>query len=324
MISILISVKNEEKYIEKCLNSLLNQDFPGQYEIIIADGQSTDGTREIIKKFAVKNPITLIDNPKIFPPNGWNLCLTQAKGDFILLFNGHLTAPKDFLKKSIETWNTYSKKAEDLAGVGGSYEVAEFENFTQRMSFVLLNSFFSGSNPRQRIAGPEFLNTISCGLYKKNIVEKVGGFEDDLKNGGDLEFNLRLQKRGYKLLHNPDIKFNYHMRTNLDRLLKQVWNYAIAKGMFIRRGYIQPKALIAPLFFLYFLALPLLDGYFLLPLALYIPLSLLFSTYNTIKQKDLRFLFVLPILYFYVHFTSGLAIILGFLFQKRFFWVRKA
>jgi hypothetical protein len=227
----------------------------------------------------------------------------------------------------MDSWNRYSKEIDKLAAVGGSYEVPEMESFSQRLGYVLLNSLFSGSNPRQRIKEPKVISTIMWSLYKTEIVKEVGGFEDDLKNGGDLEFNLRLGRYGYKLLLDPEIKFNYVPRKDFVRMLKQIWNYAVAKGMFLTRGYRLYKAAIAPLFFLYVLALPLLALVHLilvLPMGLYVLLNLLFSLYNTVKQGDIRFLFLLPIMYFYVHFSSGLAVLLGMVFKKRFFWVRKA
>jgi hypothetical protein len=227
----------------------------------------------------------------------------------------------------MESWDKYSKEIDNLAAVGGSYDVPRLESFAQKLGYILLNSVFSGSNPRQRIKEPKVISTIMWSLYKTEIVKKVGGFEDDLKNGGDLEFNLRLGRHGYKLLLNPEIKFNYVPRKDFVRMLKQVWNYAVAKGIFLTRGYPLYKAAIAPLFFLYVISLPILALIappLLLPMALYIILDLLFSLYNSLKHRDIRLLLTLPLMYFYVHFSSGLAVLLGMIFKKRFFWTKKA
>jgi|GEM_PF-5423022 len=323
MISILLAVRNEEDYIEKCLESLLNQDFPkNNYEILVADGNSSDRTRAIVKRISseTKNPkITLLENPEIVPSSGWNVCLKEAKGDFILLFGGHATIPRDFLTRNMKTWNKYSKEVDNLAGIGGRYTIGKFETFTPKLGYVLLNSVFSGSSSHKRIEKPRLTNTVVFGLYKKDIIEKAGGFEDNLKNGGDLEINLRLRKKGYKLLTDPGIQFNYFPRTTFKKMLKQIWNYGIVKGMFLRRGYFIPKALIAPVFLVYALGLFLFSNFtiYLIPAAAYLTLNILFSLFNSIKHRDIRFLIALPFLYFYTHISSGISIIFGCILGKK-------
>jgi glycosyltransferase involved in cell wall biosynthesis len=326
MISIMIAVKDEEKYIERCLNSLIEQDFPKDgYEILVADGGSKDRTREKVGQIAKKteNPkIILLDNPGIYPPAGWNEVVKNCNGEFVVIFGGHSTAPKDFVEKNWETWTKYSKEIDNLAGVGGRYETPSFETFTQKAGYVLLNSFFSGSSSHKRIEKPKITRTIVFGMYKKDIIEKIGGFEGSMKTGGDLEVNLRLTKNGYRILTNPDITFDYYPRTTFERLLKQVWNYGVAKGRFLRRGYFIPKALIAPLFLIYVLGLALFSGYtfYLAIIILYLLANMAFSLYNAINHRDLGLFFTLPILYSYVHISSGISVILGYLFGKKFYW----
>ncbi|MDD5022726.1 MAG: glycosyltransferase [Candidatus ainarchaeum sp.] len=321
-ISILIASKDEEKYIEKCLDSLIEQDFPkNEYEILVIDGKSKDRTREIVNEIIKKNKksnIRLLHNEKIIPPAAWEVGLENARGEFILIFGSHSTAPKDFLKKNWETWEKYNKKISDLAGVGGRYIIKEFENFTQKLGYVLLNSFFSGSSGHKRIETTRETKTIVFGMYKKEIIKKIGGFDDDLKIGGDLEINLRLNKLRYKLITNPNIEFDYYPRSDFKKMLKQIWNYGIAKGLFLRKGYFIPKAIIAPLFLVYFLGLLLFSDLlvYIIPILVYVILNFLFSIYNSIKHGEIRFLITLPLLYFYVHLSSGISIILGYLIKQ--------
>ncbi len=326
MISIIIAVKNEEKYIERCLQSLIDQDFPkDQYEIIVVDGRSTDETKKIVKEISgrIRRPgISLYENPGIIPPAGWNVGLVKAEGDFILLFGGHATAPKDFLSRNWKTWEEFSKIYDNLSAVGGLYKIVSFENFTQKLNFVLLTSPFSGSNAYKRTNGTRVTTTTVYGMYKRQIVKEGGGFDESLKTGGDLEFNLRLGRKGYIMVTNSRINHFYNPRTNFMRMLKQIWNYGIAKGTLLRRGYPLPKAVLAPLFSAYFLSVILLFWlpFYWLPIIPYTFLNLAFSAHHSIKERDMRLLLALPLLYFYAHFSSGISIALGYLFRGWAHW----
>ena len=99
--SVLLVVKNEERYIRKLLEGVLQQEFPqDSYEILVVDGMSSDRTKDIVEDVSQKNPgkIRLFDNPKETLPPGWNLAIQNAKGRYILRVDGHTMIPQGFLE----------------------------------------------------------------------------------------------------------------------------------------------------------------------------------------------------------------------------------
>ena len=98
-LSVILAVRNEESFIHKCLDSLINQDFSkDRYEIIVVDGMSDDKTRSIVIQYKIKYPslITVLDNPKKIQAVGWNLGIKKAKGKIIQIFGGHVLAHSNY------------------------------------------------------------------------------------------------------------------------------------------------------------------------------------------------------------------------------------
>jgi len=119
LISVLLVIKNSAKYIQRALDSLLNQNITAEkYEIIIVDGMSTDGTRQIVSDYMDGYPdrIRIIDNPKGMLASGWNIGIKEAKGNIVIRIDGHSYVPEDFLTKNIETL----KAIPDAGCVGGT------------------------------------------------------------------------------------------------------------------------------------------------------------------------------------------------------------
>ena len=116
LISFILPIRNESIFIEKTLNSVLNQSGDFKSEIIISDGMSTDGTRDIVKNFQLENSfIQLIDNPEKIVSTGFNRALSVAKGNIIIRVDGHTTIDKDYLIKSVS--NLINKKCDCTGGL---------------------------------------------------------------------------------------------------------------------------------------------------------------------------------------------------------------
>src|SRR3989344_3227606 len=113
-VSLIIPCRNEEKHIEKCLDSVINQTFPSEkVEILAIDGMSNDKTREIISR-EYFDKIKLLDNPKKFFPFGCNIGIKEAKGDMIMILGCHAIYPKDYIEKCINYFKEYN--ADNVGG----------------------------------------------------------------------------------------------------------------------------------------------------------------------------------------------------------------
>ena len=317
-ISVIIPAYNEERTIGKCLESLLNQDYPEEkYEIIVADGKSEDNTKKIVEEYAKKyNNIKILDNPERNTALGRNIGIKNAKGDFILNFSGHAVAEKNVL-------STLSKKLSDaeknVVGVGCRFENVD-TNFMSKGIHSVLSSKFGGigttfSQPEEEC----FMESIAFTLYRKEIFDEVGVFDPDFWVGQDGELNLRIKKKGYTLLYTPETKVYHEKRDSFSAYATQMFKYGVAGYKRIKKHknfkiiYFMPSLTI--IIFLLFLVLSLFYRAFLYLIlgyaVFYILVSVAYSVTVIVKEKDTRYLFIILPLYVITHFCYGTGFLCG-------------
>ena len=224
-VSIIIPCRNEENYIGKCLDSLIDNDYPKDLiEIFIIDGMSEDNTREIVKKYTKQYFfIKLVDNPKMITPIAMNIGIKEARGDIITFLSAHSTYPSNNIKESV-LWIRKSK-ADNVGGIciaqpGTGSVIAKAIALVLSHPFGVGNSFFRIGSKE-----PRYADTVSHGCYRKEVFKKIGLFNEKLIRNQDLELNLRLKKAGGKILLVPEIVSYYHVRSDLKGLFKQnFWN----------------------------------------------------------------------------------------------------
>lgn len=303
LISVIIPAYNEEKYITKCLDSIIFQDIPKEnLEILVIDGMSEDRTREIVKEYEKKYSfIKLLDNPKKYTPNALNIGIKQSKGDIIIRMDAHAGYQKDYVSKCLNYLEKY--KADN---VGGIIKTLPADNTLRAKAIALcLSHFFGTGGARFRTGTLEVseADTVFGGCYKKEVFKKIGLFNENLKRTQYLELNLRLKKSGGKIILAPDIVSYYYPKSNF----KDFFNHNISDGIWS----IYPLKFVktplklrhyAPLIFI--LSLPLsIFPYFLL--------SLFFSFEIAKKEKDFRLFFLMPIAFFCRHFGYGMGSLFG-------------
>ena len=302
-VSIIIPCQNEEKYIGKCLDSIINQDFPKEnLEVLVIDGMSEDKTEEIVAKYASKYSfIKLLDNSKKFTPFGLNVGVKEAKGEIILRMDAHASYEKDYISKCVKYLNEFNAD-----NVGGILKTLPAENTisAEAIALSLSHPFGVGTSYfRLGAKEPREVDTVFGGCYKREVFEKIGLFNENLKRSQDIEFNLRLKRTGGKILLVPDIISYYYPKSNLEDFFLHNFEdgtWAVLPLKFVKtplklRHYI-------PLIFV--LTLPL-------SIWPYIPISLFFSAQIAFCEKDLRLFFVMPLVFATRHFGYGLGSIFG-------------
>lgn len=233
MISIILPVFNEEKFIKKAIDSILFQNISEEkYEILIADGMSTDGTREIIKSYQNNNKnIFLLNNPKRIVSTGFNIALTQSRGDIIIRLDGHAEFAPNYFEKCIKT--LYNREVSCSGGIiiykssgiiGNSIRIAQSSNFG-----------VGGVTFRNKKSKAKFVQTLAFGAYKREIFELIGGYDEELIKNQDDEFNFRMNQKGYKIWLDPVIKSYYHSRDNFKKLFRQYYFYGFYKVRVIQK-----------------------------------------------------------------------------------------
>jgi glycosyltransferase involved in cell wall biosynthesis len=234
---VLVPVRNEERYIERCLYSIANQDYPrGLIEVIVIDGQSDDSTREIVTRFAHESTIDLrlIENPRRVPAPAMNLGIDAARGDVILRVDGHAALAPDYLRLCID-----ALYADDADCAGGVLE-SEGDTYTGAAIALAMSSRFGVGGAAFRVggagaAGTAAVDTVAFGVYRRDVFDRIGRFAEDLEHGEDDEFNYRLRDAGGTILLVPRARSRYTVRGDLPSLWRQYFGYGRAKPEVLRR-----------------------------------------------------------------------------------------
>ncbi|MGO1368553.1 glycosyltransferase [Senegalia sp. (in: firmicutes)] len=325
-VSIIIPVYNEEKYIEECIRSLDNQSYPkDKLEILVVDGMSTDRTLEKVNKLSneLNINIKVIENTKRIAPTAMNLGIKNSTGDIIIRIDGHAYAHSDFISTSVKLL-----REKEVACVGGPIETIS-QNFVGESIALAMACPFGVGNSLFRYSKKEkYVDTLAFGAYKREVFEKIGCFDEELVRNQDDELNFRLIKSGEKILLSPKIKSYYYSRSSLKKLWKQYFQYGYWKVRVIQK-HKMPSSIrqLVPMTFVISLLgsviLSLVNELgikILLAITLTYLASSLFFSVKISYNKTPRFIAILPIIFFILHFSYGLGFINGiidFLIRKK-------
>ena len=236
--SIVIAVRNEKEYIEKCIESLFNQDFDGKYEVIVVDGMSDDGTHEILQKLQRKYNFVLLRNPKINAAAGRNIGIKHAKGKFIAFIDGDAYAYKDWLSSIKKVFERV-----DAHGVGGPDLLPEDASFKSKAIGLVMTSplarggRFNPSTQHTMMEEERFVDHIpTCNLcLKREVFDEVGLFDESFVKGQDLELSYRIRKAGHKLFYSPSVKVVHYRKQDFRSFARQIYKWAKAKVAIVKK-----------------------------------------------------------------------------------------
>lgn len=231
-VSIVIPCRNEENYIEKCIDSMAKQSYGIEnIEVLVVDGMSTDNTQEIIKAYSENVPnIKLVINEKKVAPVAMNLGIKKAKGDIIIIFGAHAYMDKDYVKNSVE-----KLKDDNVAVVGGKIINISETPLAEAISYSMSSPFGVGNALFRYSDKEEFVDTVAFGAYKREVFDTIGLFDEEFVRNQDDELNFRVSKAGFKMLLSPSIESHYYTRGSLGKLWKQYYQYGFWKVRVIQK-----------------------------------------------------------------------------------------
>jgi cellulose synthase/poly-beta-1,6-N-acetylglucosamine synthase-like glycosyltransferase len=318
-VSIIIPCRNEGKFIGRCLDSIIAQDYSKHsLEVLLIDGMSVDETREVIGDYVLKNPyIKLLDNPKRIVPVALNIGIKNAHGDIIIRMDAHNIYEKDYINKCVTYLTKYN-----VDNVGGiCITLPGNDTFIGKSIALVLSHPFGVGNAYFRIGAkePKYVDTVPFGCYKKEVFKKIGLFDEDLVRNQDDEFNLRLIKNGGKILLVPEIVSYYYVRDSLGKLWKMYFQYGYFKPLVAKKiGAVLTWRQLIPSVFVGLLTLSGLLSFFsdyflwlfLLIIVLYLS-ALFLSSFSIAFKKGLKLLPALAISFVTLHFSYGLGYLKG-------------
>jgi polysaccharide deacetylase family protein (PEP-CTERM system associated) len=235
-ISIVVPVRNEERHLGSTLAQLLNQDYdPACYEILVADGRSTDGTCDIVRDLqAAHTNLYLLDNPKKLASAGRNRAIEAARGDFIVIVDGHCELPGEHYLRDLATAFARS----EAASLGRPQPLDVTRATPLQRAIALARSSWLGHNPSSLIYSTreEFVRPQSVAVaYRREVFATVGLFDESFDACEDVEFNHRIAKAGFSCYFAPQTRVLYHPRRGLVRLFRQMVRYGRGRVRLIRK-----------------------------------------------------------------------------------------
>jgi succinoglycan biosynthesis protein ExoA len=225
-ISVVAPIRNEGSNVEHFVSDLAAQDFPGDVEVLVADGNSDDGSAERLRDAAWAAGLNLrvLDNPAGWVSHGLNACIREAHGDLIVRLDCHSRYSADYLRRCAElsertgAWN-----------VGGRL-VPTGTTPTERAVACAMDSPFGGIGwTRASGGGPVETDTVTFGAFRPEAFKHAGLFDETLVRNQDDEFNLRLRRAGGQIVLDPDITVMYRPRGSIGRVWRQYYEYGLWK-----------------------------------------------------------------------------------------------
>ena len=323
-VSIIITARNEEKYLPMLFEDILNQTFPLQnIEVVLMDSNSTDNTRLVMEEFKKNNEtlsVQIVTNERQIQAAGFNEGVKHATGDVVLKIDAHSRIPADFVQKNVD---------EILAGAyvcGGNRPtvVDSADDFSKTLHIVEESALGSSIANYRKSDEKRKVNSIFHGMYRKEVFDKVGLADERLLRTEDNEFHYRVRKAGYDIIFNPEIESYQYIRPTFTKMIQQKFanGYWIGLTSHVCRDCLSlfhfgPGVFVASLLVLMMLTLvsfvPLLTVVFLYLLAV-----LGLSIFEISKQKFNPTLLLIPFIMIAIHFAYGVGTIKGWIFGFEF------
>lgn len=231
LVSVVVPMLNETGFIERCLDGFAAQTYgDDNIEVLVVDGGSTDGSREIVERLAVDRPwIRVIENPDQRASAAFNRGVEASKGDVICLFSAHGVPDPDYIEASVEALGRTG-----AAGVGGVYRHVGLDRQSSAIGLAMVSPFGMASPHRFGTRARE-VDTISHPAYDAAALRDVGPFDETLLRNSDYELNWRLRARGHRLVFDPAVSSIYRPRGSISGLARQFWWYGRWKKRVISR-----------------------------------------------------------------------------------------
>ena len=320
-VSVIMPVYKESKYIAKCIDSLLLQDYPQEdMEWVFVDGASPDDTKEIIGQYIEKYPdlIRVYDNPDKTVPYAMNIGIQNTTGKYIVRLDAHAEYEHDYISQCVHYLDTT-----DADNVGGTIDTKAHTKMGGRIA-KMLSSRFGVGNANFRVNGSEgYVDTVPFGAFRREVFENWGMYDERLTRNQDNEMNWRIRKNGGKIYMSHNIRCTYYCRDTIGGIARMAmqngkWNVITMR---VCPGSMGVRHFIPFVFLMSLVIMPVLSVLWLpfalmfaAEMTLYTALDLLFSVKLAMSlHNDNRFVAALSLLILFpvFHVCYGFGSLMG-------------
>lgn len=311
-LTVIMPVLNEEAHLADAVAAILNQDYPGELELILALGPSSDKTNQIAAELAVDKRIVLLDNPRGLTTVGLNAAIAKARFDFIIRVDAHSEPMPGYLANGIRILQ------ETGADLLGGIMAARGKSAFQRAVAWAYTSRFGIGGASYHVGGKAGeAESAYLGIFKKSALERVGGYDEKIIRGEDWDLAQRIKHTGGLVWFSPELQVVYWPRGRFAKLARQFYSTGVWRGDLTRRdlGRASKRYFLPPLLVLAILASVVALGLghllgILLPAAYLTAIAALSVTASRLSLKSrVALLVVLPTM----HLSWGWGFLLGFL-----------
>jgi succinoglycan biosynthesis protein ExoA len=314
-VSIIVPCYNEQATIRPLLDSILAQTYPRErLEVVISDGLSVDGTREMIAVFQREHPelrVLIVENPARTIPSGLNRAIDAAHGEFLVRLDAHSMPHLEYVERCVQALE--EGRGTNVGGVwvirpGASTWVA------RSIALAAAHPLGVGDAMYRLAASAGSVDTVPFGAFRRTLVEAIGSFDESLLTNEDYEFNTRIRQSGGTVWLDPQIRSAYVARSTLSALARQYWRYGFWKFRMLRRypATLRWRQALPPLFVLSLVVLALfslwvepLRLFLAVELMLYLVVLLLVGVLTALRQRTAWFALGVPLAIGTMHIAWG-------------------
>jgi glycosyltransferase involved in cell wall biosynthesis len=234
-VTVILPCRNEASHISACLDSILATVHPRErLEILVVDGMSDDGTREVVEQYVKVYPqVRMLDNPGRIVPTALNIGIRAATGDVIVRMDGHVVYPPEYISRLVD-----ALLADGADNVGGCLVTlpADGSAVSQAIAIAMSHPFGVG-NARFRVGARTALDvdTVPFGCFRRSLFKRVGLFDEELVRNQDDEFSHRIIRQGGRVRLIPDVVCYYYARGSIRKAARMFYQYGAFKPLVARK-----------------------------------------------------------------------------------------
>ncbi|MDF1544991.1 MAG: glycosyltransferase family 2 protein [bacterium] len=319
-VAIVMPILNEERYIGRTLEQIYMQDFPmDRLEVVIADGGSTDRTREIVESYRSRfGTLKLLDNAGRKPSTGRNVGVKNTSAPYVIILDGHCYIPDNQLLKNMLA--LFEQHQVDCLCRPQPLTPPDINEFEQAVAFC--RGSLLGHKPGSEIFSDHeaIIDPTSSGaMYRREVFDQLGYFDEQFDACEDVDFNFRVHRSGMKAMLSPKLTVFYYPRSSIPGLWRQMNRYGLGRFRFSAKhrqfSPIQWLAGAGTAGFVFLAVLSLLStsvlSFFRSAVGIYLLIVILFSLILALKKRQPGCLLYGPLIFPTIHFGLGTGFLKG-------------